>query len=131
MKRKRILSSLVLTLFLGFSAMAGKAGFVTVEINYGKQKVAETIQVECPNTMTALEALQHAADVKTHPVNEYVFVTGINGIEGIRGDMAWYYTVNGEKPKLAIQQTVKSGDTVSWRYVKDVCSCTVDGPKKK
>ena len=59
------------------------------------------------------------------------FVTSINGVAGVRGEMAWYYMVNGEKPKLAIQQPVKAGDKISWRYVKDICSCTVDGSKKK
>lgn len=113
-------------MLISLSAFAGKAKFVTVEINYGELKAAETILVECPETMTALEALQHAANVQTHPVANFVFVVGINGVEGIRGDMAWYYTVNGEKPTLAINQTVKPGDTISWRYVKDVCSCTVD-----
>ncbi|WP_163715522.1 DUF4430 domain-containing protein [Mangrovibacterium lignilyticum] len=126
MKRNRILSTLIFTFLIAFSALAGKAKSITVEINYGEQQKTETIQVECTKAMTALEALQHAANVKTHPVANYVFVTGINGVEGVRGDKAWYYTVNGEKPKLAISQTVKAGDTISWRYVKDVCSCTVD-----
>lgn len=126
MKPSKILAGLTLFLLMSLSSFAGKAKFVTVEINYGEQKETETIQVECPESMTALEALQHAANVQTHPVANFVFVVGINGLEGVRGQMAWYYTVNGEKPKLAINQTVKAGDTISWRYVKDVCSCTVD-----
>ena len=126
MKLTTLLSGLLLFLIISTSAMAGKSRFVTVEINYGEQKKTETIQVECQDKMTALEALQYVADVKTHPVSRYVFVTGINGVDGVRGDMAWYYTVNGEKPKLAISQPVKAGDVISWRYVKDVCSCTVD-----
>jgi hypothetical protein len=130
MKLTTLFSSFILMLMISMSSFAGKAKFVTVEINYGDQKTAETIQVECLEPMTALEALQHAADVKTHPVAQYVFVVSINGIEGIRGNMAWYYTVNGKKPKLAISQLVKAGDTISWRYVKDVCSATVDCKKK-
>ncbi len=131
MKLTKILSSLTLMLVLSVSAFAAKSKFITVEINYGDQKALETVQVACEAQMTALEALQHAADVITHPVNEYVFVTSINGVAGVRGEMAWYYMVNGEKPKLAIQQPVKAGDKISWRYVKDICSCTVDGSKKK
>lgn len=126
MKPSKYLAVVTLFLLMGLSTFAGKAKFVTVEINYGEQKQTETIQVDCPESMTALEALQHAANVQTHPVANFVFVVSINGVEGSRGDMAWYYTVNGEKPKLAISQAVKAGDTISWRYVKDVCSCTVD-----
>lgn len=126
MRLTTLLSGILLFLMISMSAVAGKSRFVTVEINYGEQKKAETIQVECPDKMTALEALQYAADVETHPVSQYVFVTGINGVNGVRGEKAWYYTVNGEKPQLAINQPVKAGDVISWRYVKDVCSCTVD-----
>ena len=126
MKLPAFLASVMLMLTISVTAVAGKARFVTVEINYGEQKKTETIQVECQDKMTALEALQYAADVKTHPVSRYVFVTGINGVNGVRGEKAWYYTVNGEKPQLAINQPVKAGDVISWRYVKDVCSCTVD-----
>ncbi len=132
MKQNKFFTALILFVLMGVSAMAGKAKFVTVEINYGEQKAAETIQVECFDSMTALEALMHAADIKTHPVGQHVFVTSIGGVEGVRGDKAWYYKINGEgSKKLAISQPVKAGDTISWRYVKDVCSCTVDGPKKK
>jgi len=127
MRPTKFLISICLFLLMGLTSVAGNNNDkVTVEINYGEQKPAETIQVECSGEMTALEALQHAANVQTHPVNEFVFVVGINGVEGVRGEMAWYYTVNGEKPTLAIRQQVKAGDTISWRYVKDVCSCTVD-----
>ncbi|MGD9931898.1 MAG: DUF4430 domain-containing protein [Mangrovibacterium sp.] len=126
MKLTKFLLGMMLMLLIGMPGFAGKAKFVTVEINYGEQKASETIRVECAGTMTALEALQHAAKVKTHPVANYVFVTSINGVEAARGEMAWYYTVNGKKPKVAINQPVKAGDTISWRFVKDVCSCTVD-----
>jgi hypothetical protein len=126
MKLTKFFSGLLFLLFISTAGFATKGKYVTVAINYGDQKAAETVQVVCEGKMTAMEALQHAADVKTHPVNEYVFVTSINGVAGVRGEMAWYYTVNGNKPKLAIRQLVKAGDTISWRYVKDVCSCTVD-----
>jgi hypothetical protein len=78
-----------------------------------------------------LEALQKAADVRTHPVGSYVFVTEIDNVAAERGKMAWYYKINQKKPeKLAIEQIVNPGDTISWRFVEDVCSKTVDGPNK-
>ena len=101
---------------------------IIVEIDFGNGHEVKRVDVACNKTITALEALQKAADVKTHPVGSYVFVTSIDEVTAERGKMAWYYKVNGKKPKLAIEQPVKPGDTVSWRFVKDVCSKTVDGP---
>lgn len=130
MKKITLNTTLYLLLILSLSGFSDKEEFITVEINYGKIKAAETITVEYVDSMTALEALQHAAEVKTHPVAKLVFVVSINGVEGIRGDKAWYYTLNGKEPKLAITQEVNAGDTISWRFVKDVCSSTVDCKKK-
>jgi hypothetical protein len=101
---------------------------IVVEIDFGNGHEVKRVDVACNKTITALEALQKAADVKTHPVGSYVFVTSIDEVTAERGKMAWYYKVNGKKPKLAIEQPVKPGDTVSWRFVEDVCSKTVDGP---
>lgn len=131
MNRTKSSLSLIFLLLISLSVMAGKTKYLTVEINYGDQKPAETIQVECTRNMTALEALLRAAEVKTQPVANFVFVVSINGVEGIRGDKGWYYTVNGNAPKLAIQQPVSAGDVIRWRYVKDECSPTVDGGKKR
>lgn len=129
MKRIISLSGLLFILFLNTVGLSPKNKFVTIEINYGEQKDAQRIQVDYAKNMTALEALMHAADVKTIPVGQYVFVSSINGVDGIRGKMAWYYTLNGQKPKLAIHQPIKAGDTIKWQYVMDVCSGTVDEPK--
>lgn len=101
---------------------------IIVEIDFGNGHEVKRVDVACNKTITALEALQKAADVKTHPVGSYVFVTSIDEVTAERGKMAWYYKVNGKKPKLAIEQPVKPGDTVSWRFVEDVCSKTVDSP---
>ncbi len=104
---------------------------VTVEISFGESKPVKTVTIDCQKKLTALEALQLAADVETHPVGNHVFVIAIDDVVSTRGEMAWYYRINGEEPvKLAINQSVKAGDTISWRYVKDVCSATVDGEEK-
>lgn len=103
---------------------------IVVEIDFGSRREIKRVKVACNKTITALEVLQKAADVKTHPVGSYVFVSEIDEVAAERRKMGWYYKVNGEKPKLAIEQPVKPGDTVSWRFVEDVCSKTVDGPKK-
>ena len=104
---------------------------LTIIIDYGSnnQRTASTAWEE---KLTALEALQHVAEVKTHPVGEYVFVSAIDSIKGIRGRTAWYYKVNGKSvKKLAINKTVSPGDTVLWIYKKDVCSASVDSCKQE
>lgn len=100
---------------------------VIVRINYGTDRPEKTVSVVWFSNITALAALQQAAETVTHPVGGYVFVTGIDSLYAERGKTAWYYRINGKgAKKLAIYQTVQSGDTVSWRFVKDICSPKVD-----
>lgn len=102
---------------------------VTVEINYGKDQASKLVKVAWFPNITVLGALQEAAVTVTHPVASYVFVTEVDQVRAERGKMAWYYRVNDQAPtKLAIYQTLKPGDKVSWRYVEDVCSWKVDNP---
>ncbi len=100
---------------------------VVVKINYGADRPEKTVNVAWFSNITALTALLQAAETVTHPVAEYVFVTGIDDVRAERGKTAWYYRVNGKAAKkLAIYQAVQAGDTVSWRFVKDICSPKVD-----
>lgn len=104
---------------------------ITVEIDYGKALAPKAVKVAWFPGIAVLGALQEAAETETHPVGSYVFVTAIDQVRGERGKMAWYYRINGQTPKkLALYQTLKPGDTVSWRYVEDVCSWKVDNPSK-
>ncbi len=106
---------------------AQKTEYVTVEINYGDKKESKKKKVEWKEGMTALEALQYSSVVTTHPVEIFVFVSSIDGVEGKRGVAAWYYKVNGESAEeLAINTKLKAGDVTTWIYKKDVCSGTVD-----
>ncbi len=110
------------------SSSSPSAKTVVVEVDFGSRKEMKQVTLEWESNLTALETLQKVAEVKTHPVGDYVFVTEIDQVESERGKMAWYYTINGKSPKrLAIHQQVKAGDTIRWRYVKDVCSEKVDG----
>ena len=100
---------------------------VTVTLDYGKEKKAETYQVNWYEGMTVLTALQKCATISTYPVKDYIFVTTINKVANIRGQKAWYYKVNNEHTgKLAYLLTVKPNDTIQWIYKKDVCSAIVD-----
>jgi hypothetical protein len=132
-----ILTALLFLLSVATFASGGKGKVlsvnkeITVEIDYGKAQAPKTVKVVWFPGIAVLGALQEAAVTETHPVGSHVFVTAIDRVKGERGKMAWYYRINGQTPKkLALYQMLKSGDTVSWRYVEDVCSWRVDNPSK-
>ena len=103
---------------------------VTVEINYGEQRTQRDTVIKAHAGITALEALQYASSVETHPKGGHVFVASVDSVRGERGVKAWYYTVNRQSTKkLAINQPLQDGDVVTWIYKTDVCSCKVDGHK--
>ncbi|MFC1467516.1 DUF4430 domain-containing protein [Verrucomicrobiota bacterium] len=106
-----------------------KAGnIIALKIDYGTQQPARSVQVPFKAGQTALEILQRAATVETHPVGKYVFVSGIDDVKGKRGDMAWYYRINGQPAKkLAFFNIINKPCHITWIYTKDRCSATVDG----
>lgn len=127
----KINSKLVALLFsLVFFAVnpgiAAHKKVVTVEIKSEDTILPLKIETNWMEGLSAMEALQFVAEVTTHPVGKYVFVTAINGVEGVPNKSVWYYEINGEPAKkIAIDQLLKSGDVVTWIHKKDVCS-----PKK-
>ncbi|MEX0983179.1 MAG: DUF4430 domain-containing protein [Bacteroidales bacterium] len=100
---------------------------VKLIVDYGDLKENIEKKIIAERQLTALEALQYASVVETHPIGKHVFVSAIDSVKTIRGVEAWYYKVNGESPGvLAINNKVNNGDTIRWMYKKDVCSHTVD-----
>ncbi len=100
---------------------------IRVEIDYGGQKPARTAEALQTQGETVLEVLQSIAVVETHPVGKYVFVTAIDGIHGKRGDMAWYYQIDGCHPgELAWSKPADGIKAIRWMYQKDVCSPKTD-----
>ncbi|HOO85221.1 MAG TPA: DUF4430 domain-containing protein [Prolixibacteraceae bacterium] len=100
---------------------------INVYIDFGgeSENIEKTVNFE--SDITALVALLHVATVQTHPINDFVFVDEINGVENIKGKNAWYFTVNGKPAKtLAINCNLAKGDVVKWIYKKDVCSKTIE-----
>ena len=103
---------------------------IIVEIDYGDVRPSRTAEVLWLKNKTALEVLQSVATVETHPVGEYIFVSSIDGVEGRRGDMAWYYTVDSKPAdKLAYLNVLTDANYMKWEYKKDVCSSKVDKNK--
>lgn len=110
------------------ASVSDKGKKITIEIDYGSVRPSRTVEIPLVKGKTALEVLQTVAVVETHPVGQYVFVTSIDGIAGKRGEMAWYYTVDGKSPKeLAYSKVINGTEHIKWTYKKDVCSWRVDG----
>ena len=108
---------------LSSNLVANNPKGVTVEIDYGGLKPEKKIETNWREGLSALEALQFVAHVSTHPVGEYVFVSGIDKIAGTPNKDVWYYKINGESAKkIAINQELKKGDVVTWIFKQDVCS---------
>lgn len=133
MKTKLLFGIVLFAVINGWATQSCKpcssksATTVSVNINYGETKASRTIELPLQSGETALEILQRAATVETHPVGKHVFVTAIDGVKGERGVTAWYYKVNGESPKkLAISNVINGSCTIEWLYQKDRCSATVD-----
>lgn len=100
---------------------------IVVDIDYGNVRPSRTAEVPWVKNRTALEALQTVATVETHPVGRYVMVISIDGVKGKRGEMAWYYTVDGESAdKIAYSRVIDDAERIRWVYKKDVCSRKVD-----
>jgi len=102
---------------------------ITVEIDYGSTiRPVRVVEVPLVKGQTVLELLERVASVETHPVGDHVFVTAIDGVEGKRGETAWYYKVDGQSPKeLAYSKVLGDEKTIKWIYKKDHCSWRVDG----
>lgn len=100
---------------------------VRVGIDYGGVHETREAKSQWKEGVTALEVLQSVAQIETHQVNDYVFVTSIDGVKGERGVKAWYYEINGKRAdKLAYERVLHKGDSTRWTYKQDVCSPKVD-----
>ena len=101
---------------------------IVFEIDYGSIRPYKTVEVPLVKGKTVLELLKTVATVKTLRVGKFVFVVSIDGIEGKRGEMAWYYSVDDKSPvELAYSKILNGTERVKWSYKKDVCSWKVDG----
>lgn len=103
-------------------------GKILVEIDYGEVLPTRIIETVKDENKSALEILQSVAELKTIPAGPgAAIVIAIDGVEGKRGDMAWYYKVDGKKPqKLASSYVIGNAKSMRWEYKSDVCSETVD-----
>tara|TARA_B100000315_G_C14445889_1_gene526798 strand:+ start:331 stop:732 length:402 start_codon:yes stop_codon:yes gene_type:complete len=100
---------------------------IVVEIDYGNLLPSRTIETPRVEGKTALEVLQAVAKVETYTVDGFTIVVSIDGIEGKRGDMAWYYSVDGTSADRVPNLTeINDATHMKWVYKKDTCSEKVD-----
>jgi len=127
---RHILFIILMGCTLSVFASEGANKELTIEVQYGDQKPARTIEYHYVSGSTALEALQSVAEVETAfagPENRVV--TAIDGVRGERGVNGWYYQLDGENARqMADSQTLDGHRSMTWRYKTDICSKTVDGP---
>ena len=110
-----------------FCAVVSANENMKVGIDYGGVHETREAEAQWKEGVTALEVLQSVAQTETHQVNDYVFVTSIDGVKGKRGVMAWYYEINGKRAdKLAFERVLHKDDSTMWIYKQDVCSPKVD-----
>ncbi len=101
---------------------------IVVEIDYGNNMLPRKVEIPLIKGKTALELLQAVASVKTQRIGNFVFVVSIDGIEGKRGEMAWYYLVDDKSPgELPNSKILNGTERIKWSFKKDVCSGKVDG----
>jgi hypothetical protein len=137
-KRYQVITAVIICIISAGAAIVYVAGMrqlyadkkgcqVSVEIDYAGNLPLREEEIVLAKGMTALSALQAVAEVKTHHIGEYVFVVAIDGVEGVRGENAWYYTINGKNPgELAYSKIIEGPAQIKWSYQKDVCSWKVD-----
>ena len=104
---------------------------IIVEIDYGDVRPSRTVEVVLTENQTVLELLQTVAVVETQPADGFVLVTAIDGVVGKRGEMAWYYYIDGKMgDESAYTKVLHHEKHIKWTYKKDMCSWTVDGKPK-
>ena len=119
--------SVVFICLTAFCATVYASEKMKVGIDYGSAHETREAETQWTEGVTALEVLQSVAQVETHQVKDYIFVTSIDGVKGKRGDKAWYYEINGKHAdKLAFRRVLNKDDSTKWIYKQDVCSPKVD-----
>ena len=95
---------------------------ITVTIDYGGERPARTVTTTYLPGVTALQLLQQVAQVKTYRLGEYLFIRSIDGVAGKRGEMGWFYSVDGVSSKsVAGRRILTDAERMTWRYKVAAC----------
>lgn len=98
-------------------------GTVTVEVDFGSDKRAKSIDVVCSPDSTVLDSLERAQNTNELKFEhsgsgETAFVNSIDGVKGKGAEGGnWTFRVNDQLgDKSAGIYEVKPGDVISWKF---------------
>jgi hypothetical protein len=95
---------------------------VTVTIDYGGARPVRSVTTAYRPGINALQLLQQVAAVKTYRLGEHTFIRSIDGLEGKRGEMGWFYSVDGVSAKrVAGKRILTDAERMTWRYKVAAC----------
>jgi hypothetical protein len=110
---RRLASVVALALALAFAGCGGSRGSATLKVtrDHGRDVL---LKAQVPAGLTAMQALQRKADVKTSYGGR--FVVSINGVASAP-HRDWFYFVNGKLgDRSAAEVRLQEGDVEWWDY---------------
>jgi hypothetical protein len=127
MKRMRSLIGTAMLLLLSTASpaaetTAGTEKPITVTIDYGGQRPARSVTTRYLPGINAMQLLQQVAEVRTYRLGEHTFIRSIDGLEGKRGEMGWFYSIDGVSAKrVAGKRVLTDAERMTWRYKVAAC----------
>jgi hypothetical protein len=117
-----LLSSLSVALSASEQQVSTGQKSIRVEIDYGGLRPSRIITTDFTAGMSALKLLQKVAEVRTYELGSFVFVKSIDQIESKRGEMGWFYSINGVSAKrLASSYLLDDAEEMRWSYRVEAC----------
>jgi hypothetical protein len=110
---RRLASVVALALALALAGCGGSRGSATLKVtrDHGRNVL---LKAQVPAGLTAMQALQRKANVKTSYGGR--FVVAINGVASAP-QRAWFYFVNGKLgDRSAAEVRLQDGDVEWWDY---------------
>jgi len=95
---------------------------IRIEIDYGGLHPARMITTDYTAGMSALKLLKQVAEVRTYELGSFVFVKSIDQIESKRGEMGWFYSIDGvTAKKIADSYLLYDAEEMRWSYRVEAC----------
>jgi len=95
---------------------------IRIEIDYGGLHPSRMITTDYTAGMSALKLLKQVAEVRTYELGSFVFVKSIDQIESKRGEMGWFYSIDGvTAKKIADSYLLYDAEEMRWSYRVEAC----------
>jgi len=110
------------TLFASEPQVSSAKKSIRIEIDYGGLRPPRIITTDYTVGTSALKLLQQVAEVRTYELGSFVFVKSIDRIESKRGEMGWFYSIDGVSAKrLASSYLLNDAEEMRWSYRVEAC----------